>query len=92
MLSCVWQAFSSVLKFNNTFHPSLIRSYEIVSIDNNDYAVIYGSDESKIAVKCTRIVDGNSLKIHYGDYRFIQSEDYEFEYHTFDAVWRDIDE
>lgn len=82
---------TSMRKFQDTSNPYCIRSYEIINIDSEDYAIICNSGDNKIAMKCSVDSENNNLELIYGEYRIVKSEDYQYHYHTFDAVYRDID-
>ena len=86
LILCLAFFFESISKLRTTADPLVIKSYEIVNIDDISFATIYTSNESKIVMKCDIDYDENLLTLYYGKYRYIQCEDYEYDYHTFDYV------
>lgn len=73
-------------KYMISAYPQEIKSYEIVNVSGVDYAIVCSSDDRKLAIECDIDRIHNSLRLHYGQYRFIESNEYEYVYHTFDIV------
>ena len=88
---CASAGIAALFRIQRDLRPSELHSYETVVIDDKEYVIVCGSDEKKLALECEIYEDRSQLILHYGRYRFICTDNYEYELMYFEYVVRDSD-
>ena len=80
-------SFMSALRIQDFCLPENETNYETLYIDDQQFVVICGSDEVKLILKCESKDDGETLDIYRGEYQYITTTGYSYDYHSYRNVF-----